>query len=92
MLLVMFTINFYLLVVSTARSLLPKPGVFLYGIRDDLYEPPTSIEIVFYSIYDSEAYLYKFKPLDNSYMHAPIEIIYILHGITLDIVTFDTFI
>lgn len=32
---------------------LKGPGVCLNGIRNDLYEAPMSIEIRFYSVYDS---------------------------------------
>ena len=34
---------------------LKGPGVCLNGIRNDLYEAPMSIEIRFYSVYDSES-------------------------------------
>ena len=41
--------------VSLCMLTLKGPGVCLNGIRNDLYEAPMSIEIRFYSVYDSES-------------------------------------
>jgi hypothetical protein len=41
--------------MSLCMLTLKGPGVFLNGIRNDLYEAPMSIEIRFYLVYDIES-------------------------------------